>query len=57
MQGPTGSAGVQARPNRGQSCGAHTPRSTAPQRHPGVSASGAGVNPNFLAASQGQRQA
>ena len=25
MQGPTGSAGVQARPNRGQSCGAHTP--------------------------------
>ena len=60
MQGPTGSAGVQARPNRGQSCGAHTPRSTAPRstaphRQPGFSASGPGAKPNFLAASQGAK--
>ena len=55
MQGPTGSAGVQARPNRGQSRGAHTPRSTVPHRQPGVSASGSGTKPNFLAASQGAK--
>ena len=55
MQGPTGSAGVQARPNRGHSRGPHTPRSTAPHRQPGVSVSGSGARPNFRAASQGAK--
>src|SRR5699024_8001794 len=53
MQGPTGSAGVQTLPNSGQVRGAHTPRSTAPQRQPGTSVSGPGAMLNFLAASQG----
>ena len=57
MQGPTGSAGVHTLPKRGQSRGAHTPRSTAPQRQPGVSVPAPGAKPNLRAASQGAKAA